>query len=201
MQHSKRNMSRRIMVPIGQTLFALAGLALLTAPPASAQNGWPAKWEVTLELPANSQEALASRSGLTWDQLRHNGLVLTTTGSGEISLVTAVLLVKDGKIVQKWSSPAFSHSSPGRMQVSGRYLPGDQYIGESGSLPIIESAPPVGVDVALSSIENGTIKFIDLRGGKSVVIVALPSGTMRTSGSGSSTSPLFFKSESHGDGP
>ena len=199
MQHSMRSISRRIVVPIGQTLAALAGLAFLTAHPAFAQNGWPVKWTVTLELPANSQEALASRTGLTWDQLRHNGLVLTTTGRGGLSLVTSFLLVKDGKIVQKWTSPAFSHSSPGRMQISGRYIPGDHFIGESGSLPMIQSAPPVGVNVALSSIENGTIKFIDLRGGKSVVIVALPSGTMRTSGSGSSTNPLFFKSDSVAD--
>jgi hypothetical protein len=181
-------------------LIALVAVALVRPVQTAAQNGWPTKWELSLSLPSTSQEALSSRSGLPWDQLRENGLVLTATGSGQASLAVFVLRVRDGRIVGRWSSGTFPVTGSGRIRISGHYLPGKSSAGDPlFPHPSAGSNSSVQTDAIMTDIEGGTVGFAKLGSGSSLVIVVLP--TAGTGASGSETNPLFFKSESYGDGP
>jgi len=184
-------------------LAVFAGLLLaLAAPAANAQTtrSTTSAWRLALRLPAASQTALDGRDGLTWDQMRRNGLDLTARGSGEVSLVMFVLAVRDGRVVDKWQSSAFPAAS-GTAHISGRYLPGWRTIvrsphvfdtdGGSDRITRIVAPRAVDVDVLVKGVDLRSSLPADLVRGRLLVMFAAPLG----GGSGSSTGPLFVRTD------
>ncbi len=180
-------------------LATLTATALaLAAAPATAQTR-SATTTFALALTANSSEAMTTTTGLTADQLRHDGLVLTTTGRGDPSLVVVVLRISAGKIVGHWQSRSFTVTAPGRTAISGRYLPPSGVLWSAWPCKWSTKGSAVPVAQVSRDIESGKLTFGEPRPSHPIVTVILvvPAGA---SGSDTATSPLFFKSEIHGDG-
>lgn len=184
-------------------LGAAAGLLLaLAAPAANAQTtkGTTSAWRLEPRLPTASHTALDGRDGLTWDQMRRNGLDLAARGSGEVSLVMFVLAVQDGRVVDKWQSPAFPAAS-GTAHISGRYLPGWRTIvrspqvfdtdGGSDRIARIVAPGAVNVDVLVKGVDLRSSLPADVLRGRLLVMFAAPPG----GGAGSSTGPLFVRTD------
>jgi hypothetical protein len=159
----------------------LLGFAM-TATPGMAQRG--SGLAVSLSVPATTQTVLNGGDGIVWDAFRKNGLVLSASGSGEVSLVMNVLTVQDGRVANRWTSSSFT-VSPGKMPVSGRYLPAVQKDIPVGA--VSGSSQPMDVDVLLSAAKAGNLVDMlprDAQTGTALVIFAAPAGDLPGSRTG-----------------
>lgn len=190
----------RLSIVVALTAF------VTTAIPADAQTKRTDAWQLALSMPAGSQTALSSKTGLTWEQMRRNGLDLTARGPGEISLVMFVLTVEDGRTTGAWTSSGF-RTEAGATTVSGRYMPSEKQLLDVaqeakraavlpglGKLDSFDAASrPVDaralVDAAKGDGHVASFLPRDLTRGRLLVMFVAPPG----GGSGSQTNPLFLK--------
>lgn len=194
-------------------LSLVLALVALGAPttPAVAQTTRSDGWQLALQLPAASQTALSSKTGLTWDQMRRKGLDLAARGPGQISLVMFVLPVEDGRAVGAWTSSSFG-AEAGSSTVSGRYIPAEQQLlgaaqeGTWANLPgigklvsVVPASSPVDAQALVVAAKGGgrlgsLLPRNLTRGRLLVMFVTSPGG-----GSGSMTNPLFLRPEQFSD--
>lgn len=200
-------MNRIIRISVGAALMALGA----TTTPADAQTTRSDAWQLALQLPTSSQTLLSSRTGLTWEQMRRNGLNLAARGPGEISLVMFVLAVEDGRTAGFWTSSHFG-AEAGASTVSGRHVPSETQLldaaqeGAWATLPglgklisVASAARPVDARALVNGAKDGghVTSYLPrnlTRGRLLVMFVAPPGG-----GSGSQTNPLFLRPEQFSD--
>lgn len=177
-------------------LSALVALMALgaTAIPADAQTTRNDAWQIAVQLPSATAAALRGGDGISWDQFRRNGLALSARGSGEVSLVMFGLTVENGRVVDSWTSRPFD-AAAGTGQVSGRSLPAAQTVRVARVTHATAADRPVPVDALIEASKSGRIDTktlpSDMTRGRILVMFATPAG----GGFGSSTSPLFVRTE------
>jgi len=159
----------------------------------------PSATTIGIDLPTTSREALSSANGLDWNVLRRNGLSLATTGRGDLTLVVHVMQVKNGRIVGHWASASFTVTAGRRTTISGRYLPGADAVGNAWRCKWYTAGAAVSAGAVAQDLQTEKAGFAGRNPPGNFVIVVLPAAHT-SGGSDTSTNPLFFKSESHGDG-
>lgn len=147
------------------------GLTLLAAPADAQTRSGGSAWTLGLAIPSATQAALKGGEGMSWDQFRKNGLVLSARGSGEVSLTIHALTFQDGRMIHRWTSPSFQ-VAPGRAALSGKYLPAVQKVRVAG---VTVAREPVDVAQAIGNNGGGSI-FNAGNAGRVVVMFAAPEG-------------------------
>lgn len=177
------------LVVVGLTLGAVAANAQ------TRRDG--GTWQLSLQLPAATKTAVGSRDGISWEQLRRNGLDLSARGDGEVWLVMFSLTLENGRVIDSWTSQRFA-ADAGSGRVSGRYLPSMEKL----RVTRVETARPVPVDGLIDASKNagnagnaGLALPADMVRGRALVMFVAPPG----GGSGSSSSPLFLRTEQFGE--
>ena len=185
-------MRMNVMLPC----VVLALLGFTTAP--VAQTGSTiGDWQFSLQVPKTSQAALKSGEGLAWATFLKDGLTLNARGSSKLEVVVIVLEVQDGRVIQRWSSSAFT-ASAGSSTIAGRQFPTVNTASVDRTSRVQQATPaarPVDTATLLDSDNLATVVSRDLVQGRLLVIFVAPQRT----GSGSTTSPLFVDFEQHGD--
>ena len=162
----------RRAVPLATTVvLAISGV---TAPADAQTRDGGSAWTLELAMPSATQTPLNGGDGISWDQFRKNGLVLSARGSGEASLVIYALTLRDGRLVDRWKSPPFP-ATAGRTPVSGRYLPAVQKAHVNGATvgrELVDVSEPLDVLANAGNAGNaGNAR-------SSVVIFAAPEGSI-----------------------
>ncbi len=90
---------------------------ILPKPPKGATN-------IAIQVPAASKGGLTSKTGMPWNQFKKNGLTMAVEGQGGMDVVVHVIRLKEGKVVNRWSSARVS-ARGGTMSLAGdKFLPG-----------------------------------------------------------------------------
>lgn len=138
------------------------GLTLLAAPADAQTRSGGSAWTLELAIPSATQAALKGGEGMSWDQFRKNGLVLSARGSGEVSLVIHALTFEDGRMIHRWMSPSFQ-VAPGRAAVSGKFLPAVQKVRVAGvtmARELVDVAEAIGNNGGGSIFNAGNVRVV-----------------------------------------
>ncbi len=138
-----------------------------TSPALRAQER--ADTEVSLGLPAATARALRNDEGITRDQLRRNGLILTVRGEGSLDLVLYVLTVRHGRIVGRWTSRSHVRARPGDTKLRGAEFLPEESFATGQPVRVVSEGPPVTAAAAMRAIDSAWASvFLDPRTGKDV---------------------------------
>ncbi len=189
--------------------FPLAVIAVSSVVAAGPATSWTHveadAWQLGLQLPNATQSALRGGDGISGDQLRRNGLVLSARGAGEVSLVMFAVTVEDGRMVDSWTSRPFD-AAAGRVAVPSRFLPAVQ----KARVTQAETGRPMPVDpLVKANRASGSVSMVlkpgddlgtllprpDMTRGAGLVMFVAPAD----GGSGSTTTPLFLRTADRND--
>lgn len=176
---------------------ALCLVAWMPSSPEAANHTDRAAWQFELQLPKSSQTALQSGEGLAWATFLQNGLTLNTRGPDKVRVAVFVLEVQDGRVIQRWSSSAFT-ATAGTSTITGRQFPAVSTTSVDRTSRVQVATPairPVDTAALVDTDNVATVVPADMVRGRLFVIFAAPQG----SGSGSTTSPLFVDLILHGE--